>query len=83
MGWRLRADLVRVAVPPSTREHCRDGVWLIEDVVGGPYVGVVTQRGSAVRDIEVGQGVVFGAHVGEWVGGDLVMAERDIDAVLE
>ena len=81
--WRLRADLIRVAVPPGQRITPRRGIWLVEDPIGGPYLGVVVQRGSAVRDVEVGQGVIFGAHAGQWFDGDLLIAERDCDAVLE
>jgi hypothetical protein len=60
----------------------RRGLLLVEDPPE-PYVGVVVQRGSAVRDVEVGQGVIFGAHVGQWFEGDLLIAEHDCDAVVE
>lgn len=83
MAWRLRADLVRVAVPPSMTLRPAGQLWLVDEPLGGPFIGVVVQRGRAVRDVEVGQGVIFGAHVGQWWDGDLLIAERDCDAVLE
>lgn len=83
MAWRLRPDLVRVAIPPQSALRPHGQLWLVDEPIGGPHLGVVVQRGSAVRDIEVGQGVIFGAHAGEWWDGDLLIAERDCDAVLE
>ena len=57
--WTLRADLVRVAVPPRWARLERGGrhraAWR-DDPQLGPFLGVVMQRGSAVRDVEVGHG---------------------------
>jgi hypothetical protein len=83
--WRLRPDLVRVAVPPRRARLSEAGVIVLpaDGPHLGPFIGVVTQVGRDVRDLKPGVGVVFGSLVGQWWDGDLLIAVADLDAVLE
>ena len=83
----LRPDLVLVALPPITTTR-QVGTLVIVDVVPGPAIaGKVRQIGHRVRDVVVGDIVVFGSEVGEWIEIDrwphLLLRETDIEAVLE
>ena len=82
--WRLRPDLIRVAVPPATARMTEAGLWTVPPSRELPALfGVVTQVGSRVVNVKPGNGVIFGSHVGQWVDGDLLIAETDVDAVVE
>jgi hypothetical protein len=83
--WRIRPDLVRVAVPPRRARLSEAGVIIlpVEGPHTGPFIGVVTQVGRGVRDLKPGVGVVFGSMVGQWWEGDLLIAVTDLDAILE
>jgi hypothetical protein len=85
MGWKLRGDLVRVAVPPRRSRLTEAGLIVLpgEEMHPGPFLGVVTQVGHRVQTLRPGMGVLFGSLVGEWWNGDLLMAETDIEAIVE
>ena len=87
MPLRLRPDLVLVALPPITTER-QVGSLFIVDVVPGPAIaGIVRQVGDRVTDLAVGDRVLFGPDVGEFLDVNawphLLIREGDIDAVIE
>lgn len=83
--WRIRPDLVKVAVPPRRARLSEAGIIVLPEdgAYVGPCIGVVTQVGRNVRDLKPGVGVVFGSMVGQWWEGDLLIAVTDLDAILE
>lgn len=83
---RIRPDLVLVALPPREERRTDAGV-IVQPDDRPAQAGIVRQVGAAVRDVAVGDRVIFSTLVGlemeiaRWP--HLLLREQDIDAVLE